>query len=113
MRNSDSKQTTTSDDALLKALREAAANRAEPDRVEALIGLPALLNTRRPPGREALRIADIAPDPDYQTSLPDLVAAADVVYWDHGWTRAVVRIAGLVWHQDGRSEVFCGMIYPP
>jgi len=106
-------QISTNEDALVKALRDAAANQAQPDSVEDLIGLPALLNTRRPPGREALRIADIAPDPDYQTSLPDLVAAADVVYWDHGWTRDVVRIAGLVWHHDGRIEVFCGMIYPP
>ena len=106
-------QTPTNEDVLLKALREAAANRAEPDRVEDLIGLPALLNTRREPGREAIKIADIAPDPDYQTSLPDLRGAADVVYWDHGWTRAAVKIAGLVWHHDGRIEVFCGMIYPP
>ena len=106
-------QAVTNDDALLKALREAAANHAEPDRVEELLGLRALLNTRREPGREALKIADIAPDPDFQTPVPDLRGAADVVYWDHGWTRAAVRIAGLVWHNDGTIEVFCGMIYPP
>lgn len=106
-------QTASDERALLTALREAAAQHVKPDRVEEVVGRRALINTRRKPGREALKLADIAADPECQTDLPDLGGAMDVVYWNRRWTRETVKIAGLVWHRDGRIELFCGLVYPP
>ena len=106
-------QIANDESTLLAALREAAAKHVKPDRVEEVVGQTALINTRREPGREILKLADIAPDPECQSDLPDLGGAMDVVYWNRRWTPETVKIAGLVWHRDGRIEVFCGLVYPP
>jgi hypothetical protein len=106
-------QTPNDESTLLAALREAAANRVGPERVEEFVGRAALINTRREPGRDALMMANFAPDPEYQNVLPDLLAAADVTYWNRGWTNKSVKIVGLVWNKQGEVEIFYGLVYPP
>src|SRR5258705_503078 len=85
--------------------RDAVAKKAGPDDVQQLVGQPPLINTRRAAERNALMMADIAPDPEYQNVLPDLRAATDVMYWNRGWTPHSVRIVGLVWNKQGTVEI--------
>lgn len=98
---------------LIGVIRKAADASINIDRVEDYVGIPPLLSTRIGAGREVLRVADIAPDTDYQAKIPDLTKAMDVAYWQHQIEHSDVKIVGLVWREDGSVEVFYGIVLPP
>jgi len=102
-----------SDEALLAAIRRAVRRGIAPQDVEREVGQPAWINTIRPTERMALKTANIGPDEAAGESLHKLRKARDVVYWGRPIEAHDPRIAGIVWHQDGSTEMFLGIVYPP
>jgi hypothetical protein len=103
-----------SDEQLVKAVRAAAAAGAAPDRVEALIGKKATVNTQRDPqARLLLRGATIYPDDAAQTRPLSFEDARDVVFWNRDVPARNAPIVGIVWKPDGTAEAFTAFVLPP
>jgi hypothetical protein len=107
------RQPEMSQDPLEKRLADAVQKGLAPDAVEAWVGQPALINTRRPGDRGALQMADIQPDPSFQATLPRLADAQDVVYWKLAETPRDVVVVGIYWLPERPGVVFKGLIGPP
>ncbi len=103
---------STADDKLLEAIRGAVRDHLAPAAVEARIGRRAVINTLRPGDRPVLAHATIITDDDRGESVP-VQRARDVVYWMRPVSGRNPRIAGILWHGDGTSELFVGAILPP
>jgi hypothetical protein len=100
-----------SDETLLAAIERAARLEVGPADVEHEVGQRAWVNTIRSAERFALNTANI--EPEEGKKLPALREARDVVYWGRPIDTHDPRIAGIVWHQNGSTEVFFGILYPP
>jgi hypothetical protein len=98
---------------LLKKIKRAAEKGIGPADIEEYVGRHATLNTRQPKRREALELADIGPDLRYTTKLPNLKSAVDVVYWSIDESDGGISVTGLAWFDDGKIEVFYGIVYLP
>ncbi len=103
---------SNADDELLAAIRGAVRDRLAPDAVEARIGRRAVINTIRPGDRPVLAHANIVTDDDRREAVP-VHRARDVVYWMRPVSGRNPRIAGILWHRDGTSELFVAAILPP
>ncbi len=102
-----------SDAALLANIRRAVSEGVSPEDVEREVGQRAWINTIRPAERFALNTANIGPDEAAGDPLPNLRKARDVVYWGRPIEAHDPRIAGILWHEDGSSVMFLGVLYPP
>jgi hypothetical protein len=100
------------DDRLLQAIRSAVRDRLAPGAVEARIGRRAVINTQRPGDRAILENVDIVTDDKRGDPVP-VRRARDVAYWMRPVGGRNPRIAGILWHGDGSSELFVGAVLPP
>ncbi len=101
------------DVALVAAVRDAAARGTGPEEAEKSVGQIAWLNTFRAPDRLAFRGVNIGQDVESGEPAPRLHGARDSVYWSRPLPGRNPRVVGIRWDEQGRTEVFFGVLYPP
>lgn len=101
------------DKKLVAAVKAAADKVIDADKVEAVVGVKATLNTFRKEDRGRFSRVDIVADPDSKPALPD----RDGLRWAAYWIRPVEgrnpKLVGIYWPKEGKPQVFFGEILPP
>ncbi|MBK9033133.1 MAG: hypothetical protein IPL61_17995 [Myxococcales bacterium] len=110
MRESETRPVPAS---LEAALGDALADGVGPDELAARIGRAPIIDTRDERDRNAMRMADIRPDPTFQATLPALGDAERVIYWKVDENAADVIVSGVSWQRGQPGVVFRGLIGPP
>ena len=98
---------------LVAAVKAAADKGLAPDKVEAVVGTRATLNTIREEDRGPFSRADIARDPDGGPGLPTRKTTRWAAYWVRPVEARNPKIVGIVWPKEGKPRVFFGEVLPP
>jgi hypothetical protein len=101
------------DELLVKTLAQAVQRRVEPEVVDSLLPQQPTVSTLRPGDENAFQRIDIGPDPAFGKPLPPLEGAKAVMYWVRPVKAHDTKVCGIVWTEDGKSELFFGIVYPP
>jgi hypothetical protein len=103
----------TKDALLVAAVRAAAAKGLRPDKVEAVVGQRATLNTFRKQDVDSFQSADIAPDPNRKPALPERKTLRWAAYWVRPVESRNPKVVGIAWPKKGAPRLFFGEVLPP
>jgi hypothetical protein len=108
----EAKDSKAKDTELLDAIKAAADKETQPEKVEAVVGRKATVNTIRKADRDVLSIANIAEDPERKPVLPRGEAPKWVAYWVRRIDTRNPKIVGIFWPEKGKPQVFYGEVLP-
>jgi hypothetical protein len=98
---------------LLAKINKAADEGIDPDKVDAAVGLIAVVNTVRNADRQALSFVNIAEDPDRKPAFPYGTSVRWVAYWMRPVESHNPKIVGILWPEEGKAQMFYGLVLPP
>jgi hypothetical protein len=107
---------------LVDRVLRAAEQRVRPEQVEAFVGTPATINTRRDPfHRKVILLARIGED-ESEGGRDELAAlygglrngaVGHAAFWIRPVEGENPRLVGVYWAASGEARVFFGVVYPP
>ncbi len=84
-----------------------------PNQVLANVAEQPIVNSFDERFKDVISFINATPTPGKESCLCKLRKGDNVIYWKSAENAVGVEVIGVVWHENGHSEIFCGTILPP